>query len=37
MGYFIDLMMAVKELVKLVFIVMISPLGILAGYLATWE
>jgi hypothetical protein len=37
MGYFVDLMMVVKELVKLIFMVMISPLGIVAGYLATWE
>lgn len=37
MGYFVDLMMILKELVKLVFMVMISPLGIMAGYLATWE
>lgn len=37
MGYFVDLMIVVKELVKLIFMVMISPLGIMAGYLATWE
>ena len=37
MGYFVDLMMVVKEVVKLICMVMIAPFGIMAGYLATWE
>ncbi|WP_297813587.1 hypothetical protein [uncultured Methylophaga sp.] len=36
MGYFIDLMYLLKELVKLVFMVMISPLGLVAGVLVAW-
>ncbi len=37
MGYLIDFMYLLKELVKLVFMVMISPLGIMAGFLAAWD
>lgn len=36
MGYVIDLMYLLKELVKLVFMVMISPLGLMAGVLVAW-
>jgi len=36
MGYLIDLVYLLKELVKLVFMVMISPLGIMAGFLVAW-
>lgn len=37
MGYLIDVMYLFKELVKLTFMVMISPMGILAGMLVAWE
>lgn len=37
MGYFVDLMYLLKELVKLVFMVMISPLGLVAGVLVAWN
>lgn len=37
MGYLIDVMFLLRELVKLVFMVMISPLGIAAGILVAWE
>jgi hypothetical protein len=37
MGYFIDVMLLLKELGKLVFMVMISPLGLMAGFLVAWE
>ncbi len=37
MGYLIDFMFLLRELVKLVFMVMISPLGIMAGFLVAWE
>lgn len=37
MGYLIDLMYLLKELVKIVIMVMISPLGIMAGFLIAWE
>lgn len=37
MGYLIDFMYLLKELAKLLFIVMISPLGIMAGCLMAWE
>ena len=37
MGYLIDCLFLLKELVKLVFMVMISPLGMMAGFLMAWE
>jgi hypothetical protein len=37
MGYFIDLMYVLYELVKLSFLVVTSPLGILAGFLLVWQ
>jgi hypothetical protein len=37
MGYVIDLVFLLKELVKLAFMVMISPLGLMAGALVAWE
>ncbi len=37
MGYLIDFMFLLRELVKLIFMVMISPLGIMAGFLVAWE
>jgi len=37
MSYLVDLVFIMKELVKLTFIVMISPLGIMAGLLAAWD
>jgi hypothetical protein len=37
MGYLVDLMFLLSELVKLLFMVMISPLGIAAGFLFAWE
>jgi len=37
MGYLIDLMYLLKELLTLVVMVMISPLGIMAGFLIAWE
>ena len=37
MGYLIDFMFLLKELVKLVFMVMISPPGIMAGVLVAWK
>lgn len=37
MGYLIDLMYLTKELLMLSFMVVISPLGIVAGLLVAWE
>lgn len=37
MGYFIDFLYLLKELGKLAFMVMISPMGIVAGFLLAWE
>jgi hypothetical protein len=37
MGYLIDFVFLLKELGKLVFMVMISPLGLMAGFLVAWE
>lgn len=37
MGYFIDLLYLIKELAKLAFMVMISPMGIVAGFLVAWD
>mgnify|MGYP000200471518 CR=1 FL=1 len=37
MGYVIDCVFLLKELGKLVFMVMISPLGLMAGFLVAWE
>lgn len=37
MGYFIDLLYLLRELVKLTFMVIISPLGIAAGLLVAWS
>jgi hypothetical protein len=37
MGLLIDLMYLSRELSKLTFMVMISPLGIMAGFLTVWE
>lgn len=37
MGYLIDLMYLTKELLMLSFMVIISPLGIVAGLLVAWE
>lgn len=37
MGYLIDFVFLLKELGKLLFMVMISPLGMMAGLLVAWE
>ncbi|MDO8826392.1 hypothetical protein [Methylophaga sp.] len=37
MGYLIDFFYLMKEFFKLLFLVLISPLGLLAGYLFSWE
>jgi hypothetical protein len=37
MGYFVDLLYLLKELIKLSFMVLISPLGLAAGYFLTWN
>ena len=37
MGYVIDLMYLLRELVKLGFMVMISPFGLMAGALVAWN
>jgi len=37
MGYLIDSMYLVRELLKLTFMVLISPLGLFAAYLLSWE
>lgn len=37
MGYLVDFCCFTKELFKLLFMVLISPLGLMAGYLLSWE
>tara|TARA_R110001606_G_scaffold395190_2_gene566951 strand:- start:28854 stop:29009 length:156 start_codon:yes stop_codon:yes gene_type:complete len=37
MGYLIDSMYLVRELLKLTFMVLVSPLGLVAAYLFSWE
>lgn len=37
MGYLIDFLYLLRELLKLAFMVMISPLGIAAVYFSSWE
>ncbi len=37
MGVVIDFIYLIRELIKLSFMVIISPFGIVAGYLFTWE
>lgn len=37
MGYLIDMLFLVRELVKLAFMVIISPFGLAAGYLTSWQ
>jgi len=37
MGYFIDLIYFIREMVKLAFMVIISPFGLLAVYLVSGE
>jgi len=37
MGYLIDFMYLVRELLKLTFMVLISPFGLLAAYFFSWE
>lgn len=37
MGYLVDCLFLCKELGKLIFMVMISPLGLMAGLLVAWE
>lgn len=37
MGYVIDFFYFMKEFFKLLFLVLISPLGLMAGYLFSWE
>lgn len=36
MGYLVDFLYLLKELVKLAFMVVISPLGLMAGFLMAW-
>jgi len=37
MGMLIDLVYLFRELIKLTFMVMISPFGLMALYLTSWE
>ncbi len=37
MGYLIDMLYLMRELLKLAFMVMISPLGLAASYFISWE
>ena len=37
MGYLIDLVYVISEIVKLGFMVLISPFGLVAGYLISWQ
>jgi hypothetical protein len=37
MGYLVDFFYLMKELFKLLLLVLISPLGLMAGYLFSWE
>lgn len=37
MGLIVDCYYLLRELVKLVFMVMISPLGLAAGFLLAWN
>lgn len=37
MGFLIDFMYVLRELIKLTFMVMISPLGLAAAYFISWE
>jgi hypothetical protein len=37
MGYVIDFFYFIKEMFKLLFLVLISPLGLAAGLLMSWQ
>jgi hypothetical protein len=37
MGYLIDSLYFSREVIKLAFMVMVSPLGLAAAYLISWE
>jgi len=37
MGYLVDMLYFLRELLKLAFMVMISPLGLAAGYFISWQ
>jgi hypothetical protein len=37
MGYLIDSLYLIRELLRLAFMVLISPFGLLAAYLYSWE
>jgi hypothetical protein len=37
MGYLVDMLYLLRELLKLAFMVIISPLGLAAGYLISWQ
>lgn len=37
MGFIIDCLYLLRELIKLTFMVVISPLGLAAGFLISWQ
>ncbi len=37
MGFIIDCLYLLRELIKLTFMVVISPLGLAAGFLMSWQ
>lgn len=37
MGLFIDLVYLLREILTLAFMVIVSPLGLAAGYFISWE